>query len=84
MWPQSTLLTSTSRSLTLPAPRSIGEALNVGGANTIVSRIASENDFSSVLIVRTVDNLPFPMVQREGAETRTSIDCHKKRKGIQC
>ena len=51
----------------------------MSGANAVVSRIASEDYFSSVLVVRTVDNPPFPMVQREGAETRAHNDCAKNR-----
>lgn len=47
----------------------------MGGADTVVSRIASEDDPSTELIVRTVDNLPFPVVQREGAQTGTHNDC---------
>lgn len=46
----------------------------MGGADTVVSRIASEDDPSAELIVRTVDNLPFPVVQREGAQTGTHND----------
>lgn len=47
----------------------------MGGADTVVPRIASEDDPSTELIVRTVDNLPFPVVQREGAQTGTHYDC---------
>ena len=63
------LLTSTPRSLVSPAPHSIGQALDVGRTNTAVSRVAGENNFSSVLVVWTIDNPPSPMVQREGAQT---------------
>lgn len=54
----------------------------MGRASTVVSRIASEDYLSSVLIVRTVDDPPFPVVQGEGAETRAHDDCAKK-EGIQ-
>lgn len=72
---QETFLTSTPGSLVPPAPRTIGQALNVGGANTMVPRIAGEYDFSSVLVVGTIDDSPLAMVQREGAETGTYVDC---------
>lgn len=68
-------LTLAARPLVPPAPHAIGQALNMGGADTVVSRIASEDDPSTELIVRTVDNLPFPVVQREGAQTGTHNDC---------
>lgn len=73
-------LTSTPRPLAPPAPHPIGQALDVCRANTIVPWIASEDDPSSKLIVRTVDDLPFSVVQREGAETRAHDDCGKKKK----
>lgn len=76
-------LTSTTRPLVSPAPHTVGQALDVGGANTVESRVAGKDYFSSILIVRTVDDPPFPMVQREGAEARTHNDCAKKRKGVQ-
>lgn len=70
-------LTSTTRPLVSPAPHPIGQALDVGGANTVVSRVAGEDYFSSILIVRTVDDPPFPVVQREGAETGAHYNCAK-------
>lgn len=80
---QKEALTSTPRSLVSPAPHSIGQALDVGWANAVVSRVTGEDYFSSILIVRTVDDPPFPMVQREGAETRAHNDCvPKKRWGV--
>lgn len=72
------ILTSTPRSLVPPAPHPIGQTLNVGGANTMVPGIASEDDFSSILIVGTIDNSPLAMVQRKGAETGTCVDYKKK------
>lgn len=54
----------------------------MGRANTVVPRIASEDYPSSVLIVRTVDDPPFPVFQRERAETRAHNDCAKKRGGF--
>lgn len=45
------LLTFTPRPLAPPTPHPIGQALDVGGANTVVSGIAGEDYFSSVLIV---------------------------------
>lgn len=76
---QEAILTSTPGSLVPPAPHPIGQALNVRGANSMVPRIASENYLSSILIVGTIDDSPLAMVQREGAETGTHIDCAKKR-----
>lgn len=73
------VLTFTPRSLIPPAPHAIGKALDVGRANAVVPRIATEDDPSSELIVWTVDNPPFPMVQRERAETRAHNDCAKNR-----
>lgn len=73
-------LTSTPRPLVSPAPHPIGQALDVGGANAVVPRVAGEDYFRSILIVRTVDDPPFPMVQREGAETRAHNNCAKKKK----
>lgn len=58
-------LTSTPRSLISPAPRPISQALDVGRANTEVSRVAGKDYFGAVLVVRTVDYSPFPVVQRE-------------------
>lgn len=52
----------------------------MGGANAMVSRIAREDDFSSILIVGTIDDSPLAMVQREGAETGTHVDYAKKKK----
>ncbi len=52
----------------------------MGGANAVVARVAGEDYFSSILIVRTIDNPPFPVVQRKGAETRAHNDCAKKKK----
>lgn len=79
---QKEALTSTPRSLVSPAPHSIGQALDVGWANAVVSRVTGEDYFSSILIVRTVDDPPFPMVQREGAETRAHNDCVPKKRGF--
>lgn len=70
-------LTSTPRPLAPPAPHPIGQALDVGRANTVVPWIASENDPSAILIVWPVDDLPFPVVQREGAETGAHDDYAK-------
>lgn len=78
---QERFLTSTAGSLVPPAPRPMSQALNVGGANSMVPRIASENDFSSILVVGTVDDPPLAMVQGEGAETGTHIDCANNKKG---
>lgn len=75
-------LTSTPRPLTPPAPHPIGQALDVGRTNTVVPWIASEDYPSSILIVRTVDDLPFSVVQREGAETRAHDDCKKSNGGL--
>ena len=41
----------------------------MGGANTVVSRVAGEDYFGSELVVRTIDYPPSPMVQRERAQT---------------
>lgn len=68
------ILTSTPRSLVPPAPHPIGQALDVSGADAMVPGIASEDDFSSILIVGTIDDSPLAMVQREGAETGTHVD----------
>lgn len=46
----------------------------------MVSRIAREDDFSSILVVGTIDDSPLAMVQREGAETGTHVDYAKKKK----
>lgn len=62
------VLTSTSRSLISPTPCSIGQALDVGGANTIIPRVAGKDYFSSILIMRTIDYSPSPMIQREGTK----------------
>lgn len=59
------LLTSTSRPLAPPAPDPIGQALDMGGANPVIPRVASKYYFSSILIVRTIDDPPFAVVQRE-------------------
>lgn len=75
---QQKLLTPTPRPLAPPAPHPIGQALDVGGANAVVSRVAREDYLSFVLIVRTVDDAPFPVFQRERAETRTHDDCARK------
>lgn len=74
------MLTSTSRSLVPPAPHPIGQALNVRGANAMIPGIASEDDFSSILIVGTINDSPLAMVQREGAETGTHVDYEIKKK----
>lgn len=71
-------LTSTSRSLAPPAPHPICQALDVGRPNAVVSRVAGEYYFGAILIVWTIDYPPFPMVQRERAETGTHHDCAKK------
>lgn len=76
---QHNVLTPTPWPLVPPAPHPIGQALDVGGANAVVSRVAGEYYFRSILVVRTVYDPPFPVVQREGAETRAHIDCAKKR-----
>lgn len=73
------MLTSTSRSLVPPAPHPIGQALNVRGANAMIPGIASEDDFSSILIVGTINDSPLAMVQREGAETGTHVDYEIKK-----
>lgn len=73
-------LTSTSRSFISPAPHPIGQALDVGRANTVVSRVAGKNYFGAIFIVRTVDYSPFSVVQRERAETGAHHDCAKKKK----
>lgn len=80
---QERFLTSTPGSLVPPAPRPMSQALNVGGADAIVPRIASENDFGSILVVGTIDDSPLAMVQGEGAETGAHIDCanNKERAG---
>lgn len=44
-------LTPTPRSLVPPAPDPIGQALDVGRANTIVSRVAGEDYFGAIFIV---------------------------------
>ena len=72
-----TSLTSTTRPLVSPAPRPVGQALDVGGANAVVSRVAGEDYFSAILVVRPVDDPPFPVVQREGAETGAHYYCAK-------
>lgn len=46
----------------------------------MVPGIASEDDFSSILIVGTIDDSPLAMVQREGAETGTHVDYAQKKK----
>lgn len=45
----------------------------------MVPGITSEDDFSSVLIVGTIDDSPFAMVQREGAETGTHVNYVKNK-----
>lgn len=45
----------------------------------MVPGIASEDDFSSILIVGTIDDSPLAMVQREGAETWTHVDYAKRK-----
>lgn len=72
-------LTSTPRSLVSPAPHPIGQALDVGRANTVVSRVAGKDYFGAILIVRTIDYSPFPVVQRERAETGAHHDWVKKK-----
>lgn len=62
-------LTSTARSLVSPAPHSVCQALDVGGANTKIAGVAGENDFCPKLVVGTIDNPPSSVVQGEGAET---------------
>lgn len=47
----------------------------------MVPGIASEDDFSSILIVGTIDDSPLAMVQREGAKTGTHVDYAKKKRG---
>lgn len=76
------MLTSTSRSLVPPAPHPIGQALNVRRANAMIPGIASEDDFSSILIVGTINDSPLAMVQREGAETGTHVDYEIKKKEV--
>lgn len=49
----------------------------------MVSGIAREDDFCSILIVGTIDDSPLAMVQREGAETGTHVDYGKKKKVVQ-
>lgn len=61
-------LTSTPRPLIPPAPHSVCEALDVGGAHTIVSRVAGEDYFRPILIVRAIDYPPFPMIEGKRAK----------------
>lgn len=71
-------LTSTPRPLVPPAPHSVCEALDVGGAHTIVSRVAGEDYFRPILIVRAIDNPPFPVI--EGKRAKTGARHHWKNK----
>lgn len=74
---QHSSLTSTPRPFVSPAPHPVGQALDVGGANAVISGVAGEYYFGAVLVVGPVDYPPFPVVQREGAEAGAHHDCAK-------
>ena len=54
-----------------PAPRAIGQALDVGGAQAVVARVAGEHDAGLVLVVGAVHDPPAPVLQGEGADAGT-------------
>lgn len=70
-------LTSTPRPLVPPAPHSVREALDVGGAHTIVSRVAGEDYFRPILIVRAIDYPPFPVIEGKRAKAGAWHHCKK-------
>jgi len=54
-----------------PAPRAVGQTLDVGGAEAVVARVAGEHDARLVLIVGAVDDAPAAVLQGEGADAGT-------------
>lgn len=46
----------------------------VGGAEPVVSGAAGEGYFSPVFVSRAVDDPPFAVIQREGADAGTHHD----------
>lgn len=75
------LLTLAVRPLVFPAPHAIGQALDVGGAQSEVSGVAGEDDSSAVLVVRAVDDPPAPVLQGKGADAGTHHHCRGRRRG---
>lgn len=63
------------RPLVPPAPRAIGHALDVGGAQSVEARVAAEDDLGAVLVVRAVDDAPPPVFQGEGANAGAHHHC---------
>lgn len=61
--------------LVFPAPHAIGQALDVGGAQSEVSGVAGEDDSGAVLVVRAVDDPPAAVLQGEGADAGTHHHC---------
>lgn len=75
------LLTLAVRPLVFPAPHAIGQAADVGGAQSEVSRVAGEDDSSAVLVVRAVDDPPAAVLQGKGADAGTHHHCRGRRRG---
>ena len=67
--------TSASRSFVPPAPRPIGQALDVSGTDPVVTRVTAEDHLGSELVAGPVDDRPLPVVQREGAQTGADHHC---------
>lgn len=65
-------LTLTVRPLIPPAPCAIGHTLDVGGAQAVIARVTGKDDFSPVLIMRSIDNSPPSMLQGKRSNARTN------------
>ena len=65
-----------------PAPRPIGQALDVGGAQAVVARVTGEHDAGLVLVVGAVHDPPAAVLQGEGADAGT--DHHWNGTNDQC
>lgn len=74
------ILTLAVRPLIFPAPHAIGQALDVGGAQSEVPGVAGEDDPGAVLVVRAVDDPPAAVLQGEGADAGTHHHCRGRRR----